>query len=440
MMVTMTERATTTGPLGHVANGHKPGGPTQTVPMAPAHIDPRTARELAMAQQRIAADDAAAHRQLHVRAERARIDREERQARRQEAAQDRTAQNWAKAQRRDARIKTRAERAHRLSDWAAGRAGYIRDNAAPVFSGVVYVAAVGVAVTGQVSIAIIYDWPIIAGVLIAIFIEGVALSMALTAHRLREDRFRATAPRILTWVAALFAASINYTAHARDPILAAILAASSVAGITMWEIRSSARNRKAWLDAGIIPAPPERFGIRRWLRYPASTFQAWSLDIRDRVSEGAAQRLAQVEARNAEKAERRSARKVDRAAQSATKRVAQEARQSAAQKAAQARKGPAPAQRPNGEVRPNPPSVSVELPTRPAPTAAPRAAHADADTVAQMTDAILLEYDGGPIPGRRTVAPRMAQSPHGRHLNWKNNGYVQDAINKAKPQRKEATS
>lgn len=455
MMVTMTDRATTTGPLGHMANGHKPVAPTQTVPMTPAHLDPRTARELAMAQQRIATDDAAAQRRLYVRAEQARIAREERQAQRQEKAQDRTSQDWAKAQRRAARIERRAERAHRLSDWAAGRATYIRNNAAAVFSGVVYATAVGVAFTGQVSIAAVRHWPIWWGILIAFFIEGLALSMALTAHRLRENRLRALAPRILTWVAAVFAATINYAAHAQDPILAPILAASSVAGITMWEIRSSARNRKAWQDAGIIPQPPEWFGIRRWMRYPVSTFQAWSLDIRDRVPQGAAQRLAQAAAEKAQRDAAKEARKAEREAQQAAKKVAQGARKAAAQQKAQPAKPtpaqrstpkkaqpkrpmPAPAQRPSDDDRPNPDAESGPTPTPVLAQSAP--AQGDADTVAQMTEAILLEYDGEPIPGRRVVAPRMAASKYGQRLNWKNNGYVQEAINRAKARREEAVS
>ncbi|MGH8879323.1 MAG: hypothetical protein ACRD0P_18600, partial [Stackebrandtia sp.] len=57
-----------------------------------------------------------------------------------------------------------------------------------------------------------------------------------------------------------------------------------------------AKHRDALRRLGMIPEPPERFGWRRWCRYPVETFRAWSLDIRTRVGTGAGALIAKVEA------------------------------------------------------------------------------------------------------------------------------------------------
>ncbi len=123
--------------------------------------------------------------------------------------------------------------------------------------------------------------------------------------------------------------------------MAAVLGASSLAAIVVWEVRSGAKHRDALRRLGLIPDPPERFGWRRWVRYPRSTFAAWSLDVRSRVGTGAAELLARVDAdrteraaakadaartaerdaKTAEKAARRDAAKLTRAERKATKQT-----------------------------------------------------------------------------------------------------------------------
>ena len=66
----------------------------------------------------------------------------------------------------------------------------------------------------------------------------------------------------------------------------------------------------------MLPEPPERFGWRRWLACPRSTWEAWRIDVRGRLSPGAADLVARAEvaaaARAAAKAQRRTTTDRDR--------------------------------------------------------------------------------------------------------------------------------
>jgi hypothetical protein len=243
-------------------------------------------------QARIREADAAAERRWRAERERQQLATERLTVKqqRQAAAEQRREQRAAARRDRWAR-RTRAVRAA-----GAGAVEYARRNAPAVYSAVIYGMAVAVAVGGQVTVATSRGYPVIAGVGMAVFVEGLALSMALTALQQRLRGERAFVARALTWAAALFAAGINYAAHAHDPVLAALLAASSLAGITVWEVRSGAKHRDTLRRAGVIPDPPPQLGWRRWVRYPASCLRAWSLDVRSRVSPAAARLIDRAEA------------------------------------------------------------------------------------------------------------------------------------------------
>jgi hypothetical protein len=225
-------------------------------------------------------------------------------------------------QARTARVAAAVKRAH----------AYAADNSASVYSTTIYAMAVGVAVSGQIDVASDRGWSIWLAVGAAVFLEGLALAMALTAHQLRLEHERAFIPRALTWIAASFAAAINFGAHLDDLVKAAVLGASSLAAIIVWEVRSGAKHRKALRADGYLPPPPERFGWRRWVRYLPSTFRAWSLDVKSRVSPGAAALLARVEADRDQVAAATSAE-----AALDSKRAAETARLAADQAAAEAR-------------------------------------------------------------------------------------------------------
>jgi Protein of unknown function (DUF2637) len=206
----------------------------------------RIDRTRAVAEERRRDADAATERRLREAEARTRL------------AQDQRAASLVEARelaqvRRDARAARRVEREKRHAKWAEAMRRVVsqaRTNAAATWSSVVYGLAVAVAAAGQVSLAEKRGLPWFAGLGIAGFVEGLALAMALTARSMRLSGERARIPRILTWVAAVFAAGINLYAHRSDPVEAAVFAAASIAGITLWEIRGEAKTRDQMRQVG----------------------------------------------------------------------------------------------------------------------------------------------------------------------------------------------
>ena len=207
----------------------------------------------------------------------------------------RTARKWGRDQyRRDRDLR---DRDHRDQVWDRDRShqARVRDQrnqdrvqrraelrgAAPeALSTFVYLAAVASAVFGQVSVATgRYGWSMFRALLLAGFIELMALAMATTANNLRLRGEQALAPRVLTWAFAGFAAGINVWGHWSDPLMATGLGAASLGGITLWEIRSSARHRETLRSMGMIPNRMTHFGWRAWLHFRGQIWAARRLDI-----------------------------------------------------------------------------------------------------------------------------------------------------------------
>lgn len=269
---------------------------TQTVPSeVAAKAAAKVATVSGTTDARIAEQDAKSARKLREREAEVELKRQEAELKRTEAeakAKAKEAKRTRSAERRAARRKASTAR---LAAAYTAVCVYIAGNAPSVYSTGIYAMALYVAVSGQLNMAEARGWSMIFGIGMAAFLEGTALAMALTAHQLRLKGERAIIPTVATWTAAGFAAAINFVSHRDDPILAVVLGASSLAAIIVWEVRSGAKHRQALRDMGLIPEPPERFGWRRWLRYPRSTWRAWSLDVKDRVGTGAAALLARVE-------------------------------------------------------------------------------------------------------------------------------------------------
>jgi hypothetical protein len=321
------------------------------------------------------------------------------------------AKRSGRSARRTARRQIRTARAvaayTRIRDYIAG-------NAPAVYSAVIYAMALYVAVSGQLSMATDRGWHPLFGIGMAVFLEGLALSMALTAHQLRLRNERALIPTALTWIAAGFASGINYLAHRDDPILAVVLGASSLAAIIVWEVRSGAKHRAELRANGHLPEPPERFGWRRWLRYPRSTWRAWSLDVRDRVSDGAAALLARVET-----AVQDAAAAVSAEDAAAAQAAAVDAAEAAARESARARAAAAEAHRaarqagPRRSLRDRLKRTAKETKATmaaPAPAPAPKPAPAPARRSAPDRPAPAA-VDAPPVPRPAAPAPKAAEAP-----------------------------
>jgi hypothetical protein len=253
---------------------------------------------IAEAEQRARAVESDA--EARIRAAEARLRVQER-----ERAADRAEREAGRAEQVAAREAKTEAAAVRRAQWAQYRD--TTSSAAPAtLSMLVYLAAVASAVFGQVSVATgRYHWALWRALLLAGFIELMALAMATTANRLRLRGENALAPRVLTWVFAGFAAGVNVWGHFSDPLMAIGLGAASLGGITLWEIRSSARHRDALRAAGQLAQPLPSLGLRFWLSQPPVAVAAYRIGIRTRVSPAAeplveralAQREARVAAR-----------------------------------------------------------------------------------------------------------------------------------------------
>lgn len=157
---------------------------------------------------------------------------------------------------------------------------------APGVSGVVYAAAVGTAVHGQVSTAEhLFGWHWYAGLGMAAFIEMAALSAAKTAHDIRmeaawDGRYEpALLPRVLTWGLAGFASVVNAYAHEAIPLEAAVMGAASLVGIVVWEMRNTWPLRRVLLAQKLVPAHLPRLGAKYSARFPIQAFDAKSASL-----------------------------------------------------------------------------------------------------------------------------------------------------------------
>jgi hypothetical protein len=308
--------------------------PTSLVELAAT--DRRVARDLASAerdrvlarqrqsdqdaalQRRLLDQDASLQRRLAGKEGRLRLAEQRDQAKANREQRRRAEQDAAREQRRQHRAERRAAR----EAWLNGRVAYVRDNAAAVYSAIIYGLAVSGAVYGQVDAARVNGLPTPVGVVAAIALEGTGLAMALTAQHQRLKGERAVLARSLIWICTAGAVAINAIGHHADPVKAIGLSALSALGIVVYEVRSGAKHRATLRQLGVIPEPPERFGWRRWLTYPRQTWTAWRLDARDRLSPSAAALIARADAVRAERRRQQLVAEVAGAARTAARAAA----------------------------------------------------------------------------------------------------------------------
>jgi Protein of unknown function (DUF2637) len=217
--------------------------------------------------------------QTRIEREQDRADKEAKQRRRNEAREARDHRRAKAKTVRKAAWQARWEKAKAAGRWA-------KDNGPRIVPGAVYGAGVAVAITGQASVAhadapkgLGWDWVPAYGT--GGFIEGLAISMALTEHTLRKRGRAGRIPQALCWLFAMFAAAVQVYAHQDSPWEAAILAASSIATITVLQIRMNMAIAKHLESIGLKARPRPRLGAAYWLRFPVAAFYAWSASVAD---------------------------------------------------------------------------------------------------------------------------------------------------------------
>jgi len=288
-------RSWSTGPQVHRSTDQVPDlhGPVDLGPrtsdLQVPDLDPKAVRAKVRAETKVQVADAAADRKLRTRSARSAQRLAARRADRTETDADRRARMVHDREVRAEKTRVRAEKSKARRDLWTSRRSTASAAAPATLSMLVYGAAVASAVFGQVSVATTrYHWWTGRALILAGFIELMALAMATTANRLRLRGERAMAPRILTWVFAGFASAVNIWGHWGNPLMATGLGAASLGGITLWEIRSSAKHRDELRKLGMIGQPMTHFGWRGWLIYRGRTWRAWKLDVLGRMTPTAA--------------------------------------------------------------------------------------------------------------------------------------------------------
>ena len=248
---------------------------------------------------------------IEVEKQKSRLDmRREKQKNRRQLRDQRHRDRIQRANRRRAdrhrrdNDKTRREAVRRQRIEAAKTR--VRDNIAGVASAGVYIIALSAAAIGQMQTAAALGLPWIAGAVFAAFLEGGAISAALTAHKARIDAERSLLAQAIMIGLTAAAVAIQTLGHS-DRLEGAIMATATVTAVVVFEMRMSISVTAAERERGI--KPPARFGLRRWIVAPISTMRAWRHDVVSTASGQAQVALAALADRRAEKRTARGHRK-----------------------------------------------------------------------------------------------------------------------------------
>ena len=130
-------------------------------------------------------------------------------------------------------------------------------------------------------------WPLAGALVFAAAWELTTAFAGWMYHQARKEGDRGTLFRAATWLFAASAGGMNYwhalgehSVYTPTP-KAVSYGAMSLVGIALWELYASLIHRRRLRDDGKLPVARPRFGLARWLRFPRTTFRAWSLTIRD---------------------------------------------------------------------------------------------------------------------------------------------------------------
>ena len=167
----------------------------------------------------------------------------------------------------------------------------VRDNIAGVASAGVYIIALSAAAIGQMQTAAALGLPWITGAVFVAFLEGGAISAALTAHKARLDGERSLLAQAIMIGLTAAAVAIQTLGHT-NRLEGAIMATATVTAVVVFEMRMSIAVTAAERARGI--KPPARFGLRRWIVAPVSTVRAWRHDVVSTASGQAAVALSAV--------------------------------------------------------------------------------------------------------------------------------------------------
>jgi hypothetical protein len=130
-------------------------------------------------------------------------------------------------------------------------------------------------------------WPGPAGIVFAAAWEASTAFCGWMYHEARKDGDRGTPYKAATWLFALGAGLMNYwhnmpaNAITGTPTAKAVsYGIMSITGITLWELYTRLQHRKHLRSKGVLSEARPSFGLLRWVRFPAVTWNAWSATVK----------------------------------------------------------------------------------------------------------------------------------------------------------------
>lgn len=150
------------------------------------------------------------------------------------------------------------------------------------------VSPMAVAWTSQTAFANkTLDWPLAAGIVFAAAWEASTAFCGWMYHEARKDGDRGTPYKVATWAFALGAGLMNYWHNMPDnhitgtPTAKAVsYGVMSVTGIALWELYTRLIHRKYLRSRGVLNEARPNFGLLRWVRFPKTTWRAWSATVK----------------------------------------------------------------------------------------------------------------------------------------------------------------
>lgn len=248
--------------------------------------------------------------QVRTAAEQAKFDEAERQ--RKLRARSKTAELTEREKQDALKAKRRAARVGRLKK----RAGAFARTAMTIGP---IVAPMSIAWTGQIGFAQrILKWTFVGGLAYAAAYELTIVFTAWMFHEARKDGDSGIKYRFATWAFAVgngVQQWWHWSDHWHATPRAVTYSIMTGVGVIVWELYAGLIHRRELRAAGMVSGARPKIGLARWIRYPQTSWTAWSLAVRDNptsVDQLWTQARSEIEAKKTKRAETRS-KKIQRA-------------------------------------------------------------------------------------------------------------------------------
>lgn len=145
------------------------------------------------------------------------------------------------------------------------------------------IAPMSVAWTGQASFAMTsLGWSFLAGLLYAAAYELTTVFCGWMYHEARKDGDKGIEYRLAMWAFGAGAAAQqwwHYSPNWEPTFRAVTFASMTMVSLVVFELFARLVHRRKLRRDGKIGQVRPRFGLIRWVRYPRTTFDAWSMSI-----------------------------------------------------------------------------------------------------------------------------------------------------------------